>query len=374
MSSTVAGGGRRARALAARLDLVRATGPGYPWRRLRAGRRSPGLGEPVRDLVYERIWREAADATGARPDRLAPGLWELTREGVATRVFQQVVELDDPVTLRVALDKALVHRLMQAAEVPTADHVEFDVRDPTPALDFLTRAGGSCVVKPAAGTGGGHGTTAGVRRPPELRRASLHAATGGERLLIERQAAGDVYRLLFLDGELLDVVRSVPPRLTGDGRSTIEELIASENERRISARGTAGLSRLGVNLDMLVTLERAGLSLSAVLPAARTCAVRTITNNNSASDNQTVRQVVAPEIVAAARSAADSVGLRLAGVDVITTDLSRPLTAAGGIVAEVNGTPGLHHHYLVCDQTGATRVAIPILERLLDRGSTRRSR
>jgi len=43
----------------------------------------------------------------------------------------------------------------------------------------------------------------------ELMRARRNAATAA-RLLIERQAMGAVYRLLLLDGKLLDVVRSVP--------------------------------------------------------------------------------------------------------------------------------------------------------------------
>jgi cyanophycin synthetase len=59
------------------------------------------------------------------------------------------------------------------------------------------------------------------------------------------------------------------------------------------------------------------------------------------------------------------VGLRLAGVDVITPDASRPLEEAGGVVAEVNGTPGIHHHYHVADPANATRVAIPILGKVL---------
>jgi hypothetical protein len=60
-----------------------------------------------------------------------------------------------------------------------------------------------------------------------------------------------------------------------------------------------------------------------------------------------------------------AVGLRLAGVDVVTTDIGRPLVETGGVVTEVNGGPGLHHHYLVADRADATPVAVPVLEKLL---------
>jgi cyanophycin synthetase len=330
------------------------------------------LGQQVRDVAYERIWREAADLAGARIKRLGPGLFELSRDNVSTRVFEQMVNLDDPVTLKVALDKALVHRLLASSDISIPDHVEFDLRDSAPALEFLEeRAGGPCVVKPAAGTGGGHGTTAGILRAAELRRAVRVA--GSRRLLIERQAMGAVYRLLLLDGELLDVVRSLPGRLTGDGRSTIEALIFAENERRVAAKGAAGLSLLGANLDMMLALEHAGLTLSSVVPAGDTIPLGAVTNNNAVDDNETFRGEISPELLAEARSAQKAVGLRLAGVDVITTDPSRPLADTGGVINEVNGTPGLHHHYLVADPARATRVAITVLERLLSRGPWERA-
>ncbi len=82
-------------------------------------------------------------------------------------------------------------------------------------------------------------------------------------------------------------------------------------------------------------------------------------------DNETVREALAPELVADARTAAAAVGLRLAGVDVITPDASQPLREAGGVITDVNGTPGIHRHYLVADADGATRVAVPILDTLL---------
>jgi len=357
--------GRRRFALASHLNFVRSTGPGYTWRRLRAERHPSGLGEEARHQLYEGIWREAADATGARIEQLAPGLFELSRDGVVTRVLDHTVDLDDPVTLQLGLDKALVYQLTAAANVSIPDYLEFDVGDPAPALGFLARAGGPCVVKPAVGMGSGRGTTADLELPAELMRARLHAAKSSGRLLIERQVAGSVYRLLLLDGELLDVVRSVSPHLTGDGRSTIEELIVAENERRVTAKGAAGTSLLEVNLDMLIALEHAGLTLSSVLPASRTVAIGTITNNNAVDDNETFRGEVAPQLIAEARSAQNAVGLHLAGVDVITTDPTRPLAETGGVVSDVNGAPELHRHYLIADPDRATRVAIPILERLL---------
>lgn len=355
----------RTRTLASRLDLARSVGPAYFWRRVREERALPPFGRRTRDALYRRLWEQAADVLEAELVDLSNGLYEIRRGGTRTRVWQQVVPLDDPVTLRVALDKAIVHRLLEEAAISVPDHVLFHFRDPRGLEELLDALPGPRVIKPAA-SGGGGGGTAGIETSLQLARAWLRASRHDEWLLAERQVEGTVYRLLFLDGEVVDVVRNLPPRLTGDGRSTIEGLIAAENRRRIEARGWAGLSLLRVTLDTIFTLERAGLRLSSVLEAGKSVAVQTVTNDNRVEDSETVHDPPAPEVVATARAAVDAVGLRLAGVDLVTRDPQRPLSETGGAVIEVNGNPGLHHHYVVADPARATPVAVPVLERLLE--------
>ena len=356
--------GSRGRTVGSWLDLARSMGVGATARRLR-GRGGGVLSPEVRNAVYERIWRDAAAELGAEVRELGSGFLEVSRGGPAAKLWQQVVPLDDPVTLRLALDKPVVHELLTRASVPVPEHLEWSFTDPAPALVFMRRAGGPTVVKAASGTGGGEGTTAGVDTPARLMRARLQAGRFGGRLLIERQVPGPVHRLLFLDGELIDVIRHVPPRLTGDGRATVQELLEAENRRRVDAAGDAGLSLLDVGLDTVFTLERQGLRLDSVVPAGTTIAIQTVTNDNRIEDTETVTEPLDPELVDAAGRAAAAVGLRLAGVDVITPDASQPLEQSGGVVAEVNGTPGIHHHYHVADAAKATPVAVPILERVL---------
>jgi hypothetical protein len=364
LTNAVGIAGTRGRTVGSWLDLARSVGGRSTLKRLRGG--GPGDFPPdVRNAVYAQIWRDAAAKLGADVRDLGSGFLEVTRGEATVRVWQQVNPLDDPVTLRLALDKPVVHRLLREVSVPVPEYLEWSFSDYEPALEFVAAAQGPCVVKAASGTGGGEGTTAGVDSPARLMRARLRAGRFGARLLIERQVPGPVYRLLFLDGELIDTIRHVPPRLTGDGTKTVEQLIQAENERRLSANGEAGLSLLDVGLDTIFTLERQGLKLASVVPAGEEIAVQTVTNDNRIEDTETIRDGLHPELVAASRRAALAVGLRLAGVDVITPDASEPLERTGGVVAEVNGTPGIHHHYHVADRANATPVAVPILQKAL---------
>lgn len=358
--------GRGGRELAVRLDLLRSLGIRHAWARRRDAARVDAIPTDGSRAGYEEIWRDAAGELGAEVVKLPHGFLEIRRGEARTRVWNHMVPLDDGVTLKLSLEKALVHELLAGAGVPVPQHVELDARRPEPAQALLAQHADAWVVKPVAGYGGS-GATTGVRTARQLRRAIVRAGRIDRRLLIERQARGDVHRLLLLDGELLDVVRRRSPSVTGDGRSTIGALIAQENRRRIEQARGARPGLLHADLDCLFTLEAAGLSLDSVPSAGARVAVKTSVSQGSAQDSEGVLRDggVSPELVAEARAAVDAIGLRLAAVEVVTPDVSRSLREAGGVVIEVNGPPGLHYHYDVREPQHAVRVAVPILRKLL---------
>jgi len=357
--------GRPGRELGVRLDILRSTGVRYARQRRREEALLTALASDPRKSAYRVIWQRAADEVGAELRVIHGEFFELSAGDRRARVWRHWVPLDDAVTLRFALDKTAVHEVLSRAGLPLPEHEEWDASKLNGAVEFLERSPTPCVVKPTGGASGS-GATTGVRTRDQLLRARLRAARLSRRLLIERQAEGDMYRLLFMDGELLDTVRRRPPHVTGDGRSTIRELIAAENAGRLDPAHPVSQPILRVDLDSLFTLEAAGLSLESVLPTDATIPVKTVTSQNSIEDNETVREPIAPDLVAEAREAAAQVGVRLAGVDLITPDLSRCLKESGGVIIEVNGTPGLHYHYQVADEANATPVAVPILRRLLE--------
>jgi cyanophycin synthetase len=364
--------GKPGRELGVRLDILRSTGVRYARQRRREEALLTALASDPGKSAYRVIWQRAADEVGAELRVIHGEFFELSAGDRRTRVWRHWVPLDDAVTLRFALDKTAVHDVLSRAGLPLPEHEEWDASKLNGAVEFLERSSTPCVVKPTGGASGS-GATTGVRTRDQLLRARLRAARLSRRLLIERQAEGDMYRLLFMDGELVDTVRRRPPRVTGDGRSTIRELIAAENATRLDPAHPVSQPILRVDLDCLFTLEAAGLSLESVLSAGQTIPVKTVTSQNRMKDNETVREPIASELVAEAREAAAQVGVRLAGVDLITPDLSRCLKESGGVIIEVNGTPGLHYHYQVADEANATPVAVPILRRLLEESRSDKS-
>lgn len=352
------------RTAAPRLDLLRSVGVRYAVQEQRkklAARAAPSDG---RRAGYVERWSEAARQLGAQATDLSRGFVELRLGENRTVVWNHWVPLDDVVTLKLTLDKPLVHQLLAAEGLPVPEYAFFNADDLTPALEFLARRDGSCVVKPTD-LQGGTVTTSGIRTPADLRRARLRARRVSQGLLIERQVPGDNYRLLFLDGQLLDVVRRHVPRVTGDGLSSVRELLAAENARRYRTNGGAATWELIADLDTVFTLEQQGLKLGSVPAAGQSVIVKTVVNANGPEFNESARDQIGDALIADAARAATRLGVRLAGVDVITTDCQRPLADTGGVILEVNATPGLHYHYETRNPHEGVPVLVPILQALL---------
>jgi len=312
---------------------------------------------------YRRTWRDAAETIGATWQEVSPDVLEISLRDERTRVIDSVSAIDDPVTLAILHDKPLMHRLLSELGLPVPAHVIFSLGDIAAAVRFLEAIDAHCVVKPASGTGGGRGVTTGIRTRWQLARAAAAAAVYDDQLIIERQFAGDNYRLLFLDGQLLDAFVRQRPTVTGDGQSTVRALVDAHNDHRLQNGADVSQVLLTIDMDMRRTLARQGLSLRSVPAAGREVTLKTVVNENSGADNTTVTDRLSPSIIDDCTRAIRALRVRFAGVDLITPDPTRPLAESGGVILEVNGTPNLYFHYHKRD--GAFPVAVHLLRRLL---------
>lgn len=311
------------------------------------------------------IWKDAAAELSVDLESFPGGFYRISHEGRWTWIQDYLVELDHLVTVQVARNKPLVNRILSEHGLPVPPFLEFTLKDLGSARDFLARQQAPCVVKPALESAGGRGVTTHVRTRRDLRRAALFASTFGPRVMIERQVAGDVYRLLYLDGLLIDAIRRRPPHVVGDGRSSVRQLIKAENGLRVERTGRSALKVLSIDFDCRMTLRRAGRSLGSVPEKGEVVLIKSTTNESGAQECEAVRRGIGPDLVREGARAAEALGVRLAGVDVITPDAGVSLVQSGGVIIEINAAPGLHYHYQVRNPEEGVAVAVPILRRLL---------
>ena len=249
-----------------RASLLRELGVAHSLRRWRTDRQ---LGKTVparREAFTRRMWEEAAAAVGASFSEPSPRLFEFAREGLAVHVLGQRTPFADPVSIELASAKDLAYALLTDTGVRVPEHIVVRRGDRRAALSFLETGPTPVVVKPARGGGAGLGVTPSIETASQLERALRRAGSTTERLIVERQAVGEQFRFLLLDGKLLDVIRRDRPRVVGDGTSTIEELMFAEYDRRLETDTEEGMKPFPVDLDCLFTLERQGLRLSTRPP------------------------------------------------------------------------------------------------------------
>lgn len=305
-----------------------------------------------RRRFYQSLWRRSADSLGYHYRELGYGFWAVSdRHGNEVRGKGGNLSLDTSVALQLAGNKALSHRLLQDTPGYRAPaFCEFRLSSIHKALAFMQQQG-PCVVKPARDTGAGAGVITGIHSATALRRAAVTASIKCKDLLIEETIPGSSYRLLFLNGQFIHGVRRDSPHVVGDGKSTVRELIEAENSRRRQQGDTTlSLFLLDVDQECRATLAAQSLGLASRPDNGQKVMVKRVVNQNAAKENVEITDQVHPSILETGAKASTHLGLELSGVDVLTTDISRPLADTGGVINEINSTPGLHHHYLTAQK------------------------
>ncbi len=329
----------------------------------------------LRASFYERYWSEAAAAAGAELRELGAGFRQARRGNAWTVIRSDQIGLDDQLRARLARNKTATAKLLAPLGFVTPESVSFGLDSSEKGLAFLASARGPVVVNPdgipqrrfftPSGPGAGRGVTCGVRTPQEFARAARWASLFGSELIVEKHVEGASYRLLYLDGHLIDAVRRDSPRVFGDGVSTLAELVDAENAERLAAQPPVALSPLTIDLDCRLTLARQGLVPRSVPKAMQAVTVKTACNQNAAYDNHIVRDLIHPQLAQLGAALVKFLGLRLAGVDLMSRDPSLAPAQGGSVFSEINANPGLHHHWLVAEAQRRAPVGKLVLEAAL---------
>lgn len=299
----------------------------------------------MRDTFYRSMWETTAREMGAGLKDIGFGILEITHKEESTRVCRNLTELDDVVSMTVAGNKYLVSSLLLQNGIPTPRSITCDLTRLKPARKFISTGSCGFVVKPAFNTAGGLGVSTSVHDSISLVRSAARAGSYGRTILIEEQVSGDNYRLFYLNGKFLHGVLRRPPCVTGDGKRRIRALIKRENTLRLKKKGDRAQTLIGVDEDMKSCLAKQGLTLGTICEQGKKVFLKTVINENNCHENEPVSDAICQSIIDNGASAARLIGPRIAGVDIITRDPSVPLQDSGGVVLEVNTTPGFYYHY-----------------------------
>jgi len=291
---------------------------------------------------------EAATERGIPHIRLTDGnLVQLGYGASQRRIWTAETDRTSAIAEEIASDKDLTKSLLQSCGVPVPQGCLVDTADE--AWEAAQDIGLPVAIKPEDGNHG-RGVSLDLSKRQDIEAAFLLAQLkGGGRVIVEQFIPGNEHRLLVVGKRVVAAARGETAWVTGDGQSTILELVNSQINTD-PRRGTGEefplsvLEILGSDAEVNLEIERQGLTVQSIpAPGLQVLIQR---NGNVAYD---VTDQVHPSVASAAALAARVVGLDIAGVDMVLEDISRPLTEQRGAVIEVNASPGLLAHLKPAD-------------------------
>ncbi|MGA1264687.1 MAG: cyanophycin synthetase [Prochlorothrix sp.] len=240
--------------------------------------------------------------------------------------------------------------------------------------DAIEEVGGyPIVIKPLDGNHG-RGITLDIRTWQEAEEAydAAQEAAKTRGVIIERYYTGRDHRVLVVGGKVVAVAERVPAHVVGDGQSTIEELIEETNRDPRRGDGHSNvLTKIHADRTTWQLLERKGYTLQTVLAKGEVCHLRATANLSTGGIAIDRTDEIHPENRWLAQRIVKIIGLDIAGIDIVTDDISRPLRENDGVVVEVNAAPGFRMH--VSPSVGSPRnVAAPVIDLLYPPGSPSR--
>lgn len=289
---------------------------------------------------------EAATERGIPWLRLNDGnLVQLGHGARQRRIWTAETDSTSAIAESIAGDKDLTKTLLRSCGVPVPEGRV--AASPEDAWEAAQDIGLPVAVKPVDGNHG-RGVSLELATREDVEAAFHLALQEGSEVMVERFIPGNEHRLLVVGGRVVAAARGEAARVTGDGRSTVAELIDAQlnTDCRRGPTEDFPLNRILLDEDEAVRLElaRQGLHGGSVPESGRAVLIQR--NGNVAFD---VTDRVHPEVAAMAGLAARIVGLDVAGIDLVAEDISRPLEAQRGAVVEVNAGPGLLMHLKPAD-------------------------
>ncbi|MBL8480631.1 MAG: cyanophycin synthetase [Rhodocyclaceae bacterium] len=256
------------------------------------------------------------------------------------RIWTAETDQTSAIAESISSDKDLTKQLLKSCGVPVPSGRI--VESPEDAWSAAEDLGMPVVVKPSDANHA-RGVSLELRTREQVEAAFAVAAEEGSDVIVEQFIRGSEHRLLVVGGRVAAAARGEIVQVVGDGSSTVTQLIDTQintdPRRGRSEEFPLDLVLLDEDASLRLEIERQGYQPDSIPPAgARITVQRTGVVAFDCTDE------VHPSVAAAACLAARVVGLDIAGIDLVTENVARPLQETGGAIVEVNAGPGLLMH------------------------------
>ena len=282
------------------------------------------------------------------------------------RIQATVTSNTGSIAVEIACDKEETKNLLEAANISVPKgRIIYDEEDLDRAIDSI---GYPMVIKPVNGNHG-RGATINIRNREEAIVALAAAKKISRAVICEKFITGFDHRILVIDYKFVAAAKRTPALVIGDGKSRIMALIDAVNKDPRRGYGHEKvLTSIKVDDNTKQILKERDLTLDSILPKDEVLYLKSTANISTGGTATDVTDQVHPHNVFMAERIARIIGLDVCGIDIMTDDISLPISETGGAILEVNAAPGFRMH--LAPTEGLPRnVAEPVIDMLFPPGA-----
>lgn len=288
----------------------------------------------------------AARERGLKVDRFDSKVIVAESSNVPPQVFREMNGPLSSVAGRAICDhKYHSRRILDAAGIPVTPSRAFRRGQRTAAYRYARSLGGPVVLKPTSRSRG-RGITTGIDTGTEDEFAAAWRKVISEskrpsraEFIVEKHIVGEDYRVFVVGGKVFSATHRRRASVTGDGVSTVAELIDQKNSAR-AEHPTLLDYLIPTDLVSLDRLTRRGYTLETVPGQDEQVTLRSTSNLSGGGDSIDVTEHMHPQLRRIAQNAVAAIpGMEYAGVDLITPSISNPPAAENVVVSEIEYSP-----------------------------------
>ncbi|WP_407273520.1 cyanophycin synthetase [Dickeya ananatis] len=162
-------------------------------------------------------------------------------------------------------------------------------------------------------------------------------------LLVEQPCPGRDYRVVVLGETVISAYERFPLAVSGDGTRTIQQLLADAQQAlSLHGRPNSEIDPDDPRIDLKLT--QLGLQRETILPFGQKIFLLDNANLSTGGTSSDITRNIHESFAALAINATASLGLRVAGVDIICRDLCQDAAAQQWNIIEINAAPGLDNY------------------------------
>ncbi len=250
----------------------------------------------------------------------------------------------------ISVNKYINNALLAKAGFPVAKAVTFSKESwrNEPLAELIKKLQFPLVAKPLKNTARGHGVFCKI---PDIKSLANYLDLFFQHFedveIEEFHGNLKEYRILILKNKVIGVLERVGASVIGDGKHTIDELIAIKNKEKILLSQTVTISPMTYDLEYELCLKEQGLKLQSIPSNGQKIRLCYTANTGRGGDINSLGNKIHPQNAAMLIKAARALGLEYTGLDMFCTDINVPFHNTNKwLIIEANIGPDMTLHEL----------------------------